>query len=472
MRHQEVSRWIARALLFALAFSLPFETPLFPVGPLVVTSVELLLYLSIIGWFATLAIAVGGSWSTAPTRIRATIVDATRDPIARAIGLWLAVTIVSAAAAPSYRTAALKFALRTLSGGLLYFAARDLVRLHRHARRLVLVLLAGAVASASLTLLETMRPEWTVWWHPFRTQEFSANGLIRASATFAFPNIAAMYWEASIPLVLAVAIGRNGNRPTRRRTLLVVLLSGLLVHGIVATASRAALGGAVLSAGALLIVGRSKGLASRAVRIAMVGILATEMVLIAAALSPGPVGSPFRQRLLPWLGRGSVVPQTTADSSLTEDALRGSDTRAMRKALWTAAVRLWRAHPLLGVGPDNFRRRYPEVITADGHRPMVDERLHANNLYLEILADLGLAGAIVLVLLAFGVWRQGRAALTVSADPLGLVSFVAVGTFFIHGSVDYFFEFTPTFGLWWLLLALLSRPAQPGGAAAMTIAPG
>ena len=53
---------------------------------------------------------------------------------------------------------------------------------------------------------------------------------------------------------------------------------------------------------------------------------------------------------------------------------------------------------------------------------MVDERLHANNLYLEILADLGLAGATVLVVLAFGVWRQGRAALVVGADPLGLGS--------------------------------------------------
>jgi O-antigen ligase len=472
-RHQEVSRWIARVLLFALAFCLPFETPLFPLGPLVVTSVELILYLSIIGWVATLALAVGDTWVAAPARVRAALADVARDPIARAVGLWLAVTAVSAAAAPSYRTAALKFALRTLSGGLLYFAARDLMRPHLHARRLVLALLAGAVASASLTLLETVRPEWTAWWRPFRTQEFSANGLTRASSTFAFPNIAAMYWEASIPLVLTVAIGRNGNKPTRRRTLLVVLLSGLLVHGILATASRAALAGAVLSAGALLVVGKSKGLASsRAVRVAIIGILATEMVLIAAALSPGQLGSPFRQRLLPWVGGGSVVPQTTADSSLADDAGPGSDARPMRKVLWTAAVRLWRAHPLLGVGPDNFRRRYPEVITADGHRPMVDERLHANNLYLETLADLGLAGATVLVLLAFGVWLRGRAALTLSADSLGLVSFVAVGTFFVHGFVDYFFEFTPTFGLWWLLLALLSRPAHPGGAAARTITPG
>ena len=168
---QEVSRSIARALLLALAFCLPFEAPLFTLGPLVMTSVEVMLYLSIVGWVAALALAVGGSRSAWPARVRAALADVVRDPIARAVGIWLAVTAVSAAAAPSYRAAALKFALRTLSGGLLYFAARDLMRPSLHARRLMLALLAGAVASASLTLLETVRPEWTAWWRPFRPQE-------------------------------------------------------------------------------------------------------------------------------------------------------------------------------------------------------------------------------------------------------------------------------------------------------------
>jgi hypothetical protein len=42
---------------------------------------------------------------------------------------------------------------------------------------------------------------------------------------------------------------------------------------------------------------------------------------------------------------------------------------------------------------------------------------------------------------------------------------VAIGTFFVHGCVDYFFEFTPTFGLWWLLLALVGPSDQPTDAA-------
>ena len=48
----------------------------------------------------------------------------------------------------------------------------------------------------------------------------------------------------------------------------------------------------------------------------------------------------------------------------------------------------WREHPLLGLGPDNFRRAYNRYLGL--RRP--DERLHANNLYFETLASLGLAG--------------------------------------------------------------------------------
>ena len=35
-----------------------------------------------------------------------------------------------------------------------------------------------------------------------------------------------------------------------------------------------------------------------------------------------------------------------------------------------------------------------------------------------------------------------------------MFALLATITFFVHGLVDYFFEFTPTLNLWWLLLAL------------------
>jgi putative inorganic carbon (HCO3(-)) transporter len=151
-----------------------------------------------------------------------------------------------------------------------------------------------------------------------------------------------------------------------------------------------------------------------------------------------------------------------------------------RRELWRAAVRLWRNHPLLGVGPDNFRHRYPEVIReGDGGR-FEDQRIHANNLYFEVLANLGLAGMATLVLLSYGLWRAWKASLIGDVECLRLATFVAVGTFFFHGLFDYFLEFTPTFSLWWLLIALAAGPHPDEGVPsdvaigtrAITIAPG
>jgi O-antigen ligase len=473
-RRLELSRSIARVLLYALAFSLPFEAPLFPLGPLVVTSVELMLYLSIIGWFVSLAVTVGGSWTSAAAHARTAVTEAARDPVASAVAVWLVVTAISAAFAPSYRTAALKFALRTLSGGLLFFAARDVVRSLFHARRLVVILLAGATLSAALTFLEAARPEWTAWWRPFRTREFTAGDLVRASGTFAFPNIAAMYWEASIPLTLAVLmVGSDGTRlPRRRGMILGMVLAGLLVHGILATASRAAMGGAVLSAGMLLLFGGSPGASGQAVRQIAVAILAVEIVLVAATLSYAGVESPAAQRLVWWRAAAHSELVAAEGPSVADSPLRDLTALTTRKELWAAAVQLWLNRPILGVGPDNFRHRYPAVITTARGRHLDDERLHANNLYLETLADLGLMGALALLLLIFSVLRAARINLRYGASPLELGLIVAVVTFLVHGCVDYFFEFTPTFGLWWLLLALLSKPTQPSGATPMTIAPG
>ncbi|HXN31157.1 MAG TPA: O-antigen ligase family protein, partial [Polyangiaceae bacterium] len=133
-----------------------------------------------------------------------------------------------------------------------------------------------------------------------------------------------------------------------------------------------------------------------------------------------------------------------------------------RMALWRAAIVLWRQHPVLGIGPDAFRRRYQAVLSpAPTGQPYTDTRIHANSLYLETLADLGLAGFASLALIVWTwmlVVRRHHAAGRLA----GLGSGVAAGAFFVHGTLDYFFEFTPLFGLFWVLLGLTAaREPQP-----------
>jgi hypothetical protein len=135
----------------------------------------------------------------------------------------------------------------------------------------------------------------------------------------------------------------------------------------------------------------------------------------------------------------------------------GAPMAPPRSALWRAALVLWRGRPLLGVGPDNFRRRYQGVIAPSPNgQPYIDTRVHANSLYFETLADLGVAGIAALAVLAVALARVARAS-RAGEPPLGIAGLgcaVAAGVFFVHGALDYFFEFTPLFGLFWLLLGL------------------
>jgi hypothetical protein len=570
----QVVETAGRVLLLALPLVLPFEVPLFGVGPLVITSAELVLYLLIAVWAAGRVSA--GRRPPGPT-----------DWLGRAVIAWLAVTLLAAVLAPALRAEAIKSALRAVGGGLLFFAARDLARSAPQARAVTLAVVAGALLSAGSALLELWIPASAPLWRPFHVTGFTAGGLARASGSFAYPTIAAMYWEAALPLVVALAAGAWPARRARWVGLLATAASALLVGAILASATRTALVGAAVASAAMLAFTWRAGPAAR---LAGAGTVAAVVVLVAATLLPPQTGSLSGQRLrfwndgawyrarygvstrpltipageevevpvtvtntgsLTWPARGpqavnlsyhwetttaagqprlefdgrrtplprdvppgeSVALQGLALAPLapgryrlrwdlvreqvtwfsergtptadqTVDVVPGSGTtrprrpRRMvassleawvapsvpgRRELWWSAVQLWRRHPLLGIGPDNFRRRYPEVLAArrPGHR-LVDQRLHANNFYLETLAGQGLLGLLALGALAVALARALRARLA-EGDLLATAAAVGAATFFIHGLLDYFLPFTPTYALWWLLLALASAKKEERG---------
>ena len=118
----------------------------------------------------------------------------------------------------------------------------------------------------------------------------------------------------------------------------------------------------------------------------------------------------------------------------------------------------WRDHPLLGLGPDNFRRGYNRYLGL----PDPDERLHANNLYFETLASLGHrgrcgAGAGHRRLRARRPRRAAAARHVVDRRPAALTGVAAgLAAYLVHGFFDYFLEFTPTYALLWFLGGLLA----------------
>ncbi|TME33323.1 MAG: hypothetical protein E6I75_15645 [Chloroflexi bacterium] len=126
-----------------------------------------------------------------------------------------------------------------------------------------------------------------------------------------------------------------------------------------------------------------------------------------------------------------------------------------RLSLWGAAIRMIAAHPLLGVGPDNFRHFYGAELGLESW----DERVQANNLYLEVLADVGVLGLAAFLWVIVAPLVRALRALRAQVDDrqrlLILGVMVSASAFLLHGLLDSFLAFTPTALLFWALLGVL-----------------
>jgi hypothetical protein len=127
--------------------------------------------------------------------------------------------------------------------------------------------------------------------------------------------------------------------------------------------------------------------------------------------------------------------------------------RPGRAELWAVALSLFRAHPLLGVGPDNFRWLYGP---ASGHA-VWDTRIFSNSLYLELLATVGLMGFAAFGLLVARALsglrhRAVKGPFALEASTLA----ASLGGFLVHGLFDYLLAFTPIYLAVFVLLGASS----------------
>jgi hypothetical protein len=123
--------------------------------------------------------------------------------------------------------------------------------------------------------------------------------------------------------------------------------------------------------------------------------------------------------------------------------------RPGRLELWRAAISIVRAHPLVGIGPDNFRLAYGTYAGI----ATPDLRTHSNNMYLEVATGTGLAGAAAF---AWLLWSIGQ---TVDAANVGAIC--ALAAIALHGFVDSFVSFAPTYVLFAVTLGLAcARPRE------------
>ena len=166
----------------------------------------------------------------------------------------------------------------------------------------------------------------------------------------------------------------------------------------------------------------------------------------------------------------AIVTGTGTGAPIATIARPKRSVRPGRMVLWRAALRMVAAHPLLGVGPDNFRLLYGSYAGLDG----ADPRTHSNNMYLEVLVGGGIVAFAVfavfairaLALFANGIGRGAGPGTGPGTGPLQTTRPLAIGitaaglAIALHALVDSFLSFAPTYILFALTLGFAAAVAR------------
>jgi O-antigen ligase len=226
------------------------------------------------------------------------------------------------------------------------------------------------------------------------------------------PNQLAGYLDFILPIALVLALRGGRLRPFAVAAFVLAAATDVL------TLSRAGLFGALTAIAVAFVATRGVAVSRR-------------FALPAATLGAGLVALAVK------LG---FAARFLSDSEVVHE--NGLGTRAQ---LWPAALRLFSTDPALGIGAGNFELRLPSA-------GLVGVRTHANSLYLQSLAEGGIA------LFAATVWTLA-AALGLclrNARASTLVAGIGAGTagFAVHQIFDDLIFFPKVGATWWILLGI------------------
>lgn len=112
--------------------------------------------------------------------------------------------------------------------------------------------------------------------------------------------------------------------------------------------------------------------------------------------------------------------------------------RRGRFELWRIAALLWRDHPLLGVGPDNYRWLH---AVRGGWLVVGDFTRSADNTYLEIAANTGTLGLIAYLATLAAAGRSAWRGLGATSVP-SVAALAMLAAMVVHGSVEYLLRFS------------------------------
>lgn len=281
----------------------------------------------------------------------------------------------------------------------------------RHSLELVV---ATAALLAAATILKQMGIGGT--WFGFATDnpltaeqirlQYRAGFQLEGDAARATGPVAdANFWAQSLVLALPLALWSMRRGPTRLTQICAAVAAALIVTGVALTQSR---GGAIALALGIAVWLWLQGGRYR------FGILLLPVIIALAVVFSGSADR-FEQL------RNIDDPSQTAE-------FRG------RLSENIAALQMWRDHPVLGVGSNEFPSNYREYAREIGLDARAERNAH--NSYLQIAAESGTAGlAAFLALVATGLWAGLRARTDLMRR--GLVSAAGGAEALVAGFVGY-----------------------------------
>jgi O-antigen ligase len=283
--------------------------------------------------------------------------------------------------------------------------------------RIVDALVLGAVAVALIGLVQ----------YGFGINVITAEeGFRRLRSVYGSPNNAGLYLGRVLPVLVAVTLfGRNRLRR--------------LVYGL-----------AIGPVGLAVLFSFSKGALFLGVPLSLLalGVLAGGAWL-RAALGAVAVAAVAAIPLL----------RTPRFASLFDTS---GGTTFLRRQLWHSSWRMFREHPWLGVGPDNFlyhyRSRY--VLPAAWEEPNLS---HPHNILLDYATRMGIAGLAAGVWLQVAFWRLAlplRRLTDSDRRALALGLMASMVNFLAHGLVDASYFLIDLAFNFFLTLALIQHLAR------------
>lgn len=348
--------------------------------------------------------------------------------LTRAVLGYFAVAIASVAFNPVTLDAQREL-MRLASYVCFYYVITDWIQTPQHTQTLLKVLMASTIAVALFGLYQVMIGGYSAVYdvlYPAR-EEIRQIPLWegRITSFLEHYNGLAGYLNLVVPFCLVFAWrGADPALRTLSRWCLALASVALLL-----TQSR----GGLLAFVAMLMVSAYLLAPDRKARMRRLA------VVLVACLMAAAVAGFFFQRL-------SEIDDYTAVSRL---------------AIWGGAFMVFARAPLVGAGFGNLRPMMggllglPEGWMGDAH-----------NLYLELLAESGLAGFMAFAVLIVCALRAARRRIRQSRDDferlIGIAVFAAVCGVLVHGTVDYLFHTTPQVAaLFFLVLGILR--AQTSG---------